>query len=315
MKNYLILLILLGFPRLLWTQTVFPEPKDSSLWNIGFWRFFENIYDFTVYPSKDTMLCGKKWIKANFTNSTITHLFYRIDEKKVYLRMNTDCTPEDHLIYNFGLNVGDTLYVPTNLVETQGYPGRIGVRVTVDSISTIVVNGLLRKRMAVTYRHKGINLGLLEDRRDEWIEGMGSRIFPFYAITCVNHGNCESSYWYVRCFQANNAMIYKDQRSPFCSPRVGTSNEEQRKRLPIRLYPNPLGDEQTLHVDVNSSFNKPYNYQVIDLLGRVRADGKLEGYYNDHISIPLNILPIGFYQLRLLDRNGQQLALEKFVKH
>lgn len=316
MNKYLLFAFLLGLPQLAHTQSVFPELKDKAIWNIGFWRFFENVDDFTVYPSKDTVLCGKTWIKANFTNLTITHLFYRIEGKKVYLRMNANCIPEDHLIYDFGLNVGNTLYVSTNLAETGGYPSIRGVRVTVDSTSTIVINGVPRKRMVVTYRyrHKGTTPVLYEDRRDEWVEGMGSRLFPFYAMACVNHGNCESSYWYVRCFQANDEMIYKDQRSPFCSPLVSTSNQSQQRRLSIQLYPNPLINGQVLYVDVHSLAIKPVSYQVIDLLGRVKVAGKLESYTANPISIVLDMVPAGFYQLRLLDRHGRQLALEKLVK-
>lgn len=317
MNKYLIIVLLLVLTQAIHAQSVFPEPKDKAIWNIGFWRFFENAYDFTVHPSKDTLLCGKKWIKANITNLTITHLFYRVEGKKVYLRMNENCIPEDHLIYDFGLNVGDTLYVPTNLAETGGYSSIRGVRVTVDSTATIVINGVTRKRMVVTYRYryKGTNPVFYEDRQDEWIEGMGSRLFPFYAMACVNHGNCETSYWYVRCFQINDEMVYKDQRSPFCSPLVSTSNQAQQQRLPIQLYPNPLESGQALYIDAQSLSDKPSAYQIIDLLGCVKTDGKLEAYSIDRISIQLDVLPKGFYQLRLLNRHGQQLALEKLIVH
>ena len=316
MKKFLTLLLALGFPCLFYAQSVFPESKDSVLWNIGFWRFYENIYDTTIFPSGDTTFCDNKWIKITFTNSSVPRAYYRIEGKKVYFRMNANCALADHLIYDFDLKVGDTLYVTTNLAETQGYTGSRGVSVHIDSVSTIVVNGLPRKRMAVTYRYrdsKAIRFGLIQDRYDIWTEGMGSRIFPFYAMWCVSHGNCEDSNLFVRCFQTSKQIFYQDARSPFCSPRLGTATREPIQRLPIRLYPNPLSSGEALQIELSSLSDQVATYQVFDLLGRVKARGALGYWQGDHLSISLDPLPSGFYQLQLLDRAGRQLALEKMV--
>lgn len=315
MKKILTLLIALGFPCLFYAQSVFPEPKDSVLWNIGFWRFYENIYDFSISPSVDTTFCGKKWIKANFINSTVSQVYYRIEGKKVYFRVNANCELSEHLIYNFDLKVRDTLYVTTNLAETQGYTGSRGVSVLVDSISMVAINGVMRKRMYVNYRYKGVGLGreVIEDRFDVWTEGMGSRIFPFYALTCVTHGNCEDSYLYVRCFQASKQIFYQDARSPFCSPRLSTATRAPIPRFPIRVYPNPVSPGEALQIDASSLLDQPVTYQIFDLLGRVKSRGTLNAWQGDFLSISLDQLPSGFYQLQLMNREGRQLALEKVM--
>lgn len=317
MKNFLALLFLGSFPSLFFAQSVFPEPKDSALWNIGFWRFYENINDFSVVPAKDTMLCEQRWIKVNFINSSIAHTYYQIDGRKVYLRANTDCNQAAHLIYDFDLKVGDTLYVPTNLAETQGYLGSRGVRVMVDSISRVLIKGVLRKQLAVTYRYKGLGLSqeITEDRNDVWIEGMGSRIFPFYALLCVTHGNCEDSNSFIRCFQRNKQIFYQDIRSPFCNPLLSTTIREPVQHFPIKLYPNPFSSGETLQIDGSALVYKPVAYQIVDLLGRVKASGKLEAWHSNLISINLDQLPTGFYQLQLMDREGRQVALERVVKN
>jgi hypothetical protein len=313
--KHLLLLFFCCVSTVVRSQTVFPGPGSQTVWNIGWWRFFENAGDTRIDIDKDTVICNQKWTRALYSTlegRPIKPMYYRIQGAKVFIKPRLECESKEYLMYDFDMKVGDSLVVPHQFFETDGFDNLARIKAKVETVTTVTINGVGRKKITLNYFYSG-SLNGIQARFDTWIEGMGSVIFPFYPFFCVNR-TCNESNNYVRCFQSEGKILYQDSRSPFCSNVLITANEEI-KRVPLRIFPNPLGSAESMQVDVSSLPIKPTTYKVYDLLGRAIAQGKLSDQQGAaQMTIPFNNVPTGVYHLQLLDRVGRQLALEKVVK-
>jgi hypothetical protein len=312
------LLIFCCIQILLKAQTALPRVSDKPLWNIGFWRFGENynIGD-VVRLEKDTIFCDKSWIKASWATIdglSFSNAYYRLEGKKAFFKMNTRCDQKEYLMYDFDLKVGDTLVLPVLLGETMGFEGDIKVRVRVDSISTVVLGGIPRKRMVINYANRSIYSNRI-DNRDIWIEGMGSSIFPLYPIGCVTRQVCPMADYYIRCFQLNGQIIYQDSRAPFCSNSIITANSEpQNPNLNLNIFPNPIPQGGNWQVEWPKNELKATQLDLLDPLGRVLKQMLgLDRGSIQRAQVPTENLPKGLYYLRMKDEKGQVLALEKVM--
>jgi hypothetical protein len=319
MRVLFILLISFAFQNFLPAQTALPKVSDKPLWNIGFWRFFENYGTGSILKlEKDTAFCGKTWIKARWSNVDGTlpdYAYYRLEGKRAFFKINTRCDQKEYLMYDFDLKVGDTLVVPVLLGETEGNEGPVKVRVRVDSISTIILGGIQRKRMVVNYVSRSTYPGNPSENRDIWIEGIGSQIFPLYPWGCVNRHLCNVALFYIRCFQLNSQIIYQDSRAPFCSNSIITSNSEpQNLNLNLNIYPNPISQGGNWQIEWAKNELKASQLDLLDPLGRVlKQMSDLDRGYMQRVQVPTENLPKGLYYLRMKDEKGQVLALEKVM--
>lgn len=120
------------------------------------------------------------------SNTTFPFEYYgaiREDMKKVYL--HKDSGPE-YLIYDFNLNVGDTVPDPQNITGNEY--DRI-----ITNIDQVLVNGQNRKR----YTLQG---------SAEIVEGIGSNTGPFRTVSPYISCTCE-----LICYSENGQTIYGDQ--------------------------------------------------------------------------------------------------------
>jgi hypothetical protein len=261
------------------------------------------------------VICNQKWTRAFYSTlegKPIKPMYYRIQGAKVFIKPRLECEGKEYLMYDFDMKAGDSLVVPHQFFISDGFDNSARIKAKVETVTTVIINGVSRKKITLNYFYSGL-LTDIQPRDDTWIEGMGSVIFPFYPFLCVNR-TCTESYNYVRCFQSEGKILYQDSRSPFCSNVLITANEEIQ-RVPLRIFPNPIGSAGALQVDVSSLLFEPVTYQVFDLLGRTVTQGKLIDQQGaTQITIPFGSFPAGIYHLQLLDRQGHRLALEKIVK-
>ncbi len=174
----------------------------------------------------------------------------------------------EYILYDFGLNVGDTFYVQNN---------RRSVLVNIDSIN---IDG--------TYYRK-FNFNQLDwwfTLDNYWIEGIGSSIgfFPYFSghdgfigFECF-HEDTDPSLTYP-LFSYSNSSIGCDF--------LGTNDI---MKDPVKIYPNPA--QSSLSVDIQSISS----YQILSVSGQILDQGFLTAKNN---SIDISILSEGYYLLRI----------------
>lgn len=87
--------------------------------------------------------------------------------------------------------------------------------------------------------------------------------------------------------------------------KINVSVEEHAKQeLNIRLYPNPASDRMLVKVN-SESFLGEMQYQVVDITGRVVANGSRQAVGEaDSFSLDVNSLDAGTYSLVMRTKNG-----------
>ncbi|MBE9466972.1 MAG: T9SS type A sorting domain-containing protein [Bacteroidetes bacterium] len=135
---------------------------------------------------------------------------------------------QEKLLYNYNVEVGDTIWIPHIYDFTHSGEWEI-----VDSVSTIYFAGKQRK---IVY------IGFLR-----WIKGYGTNggilgLFYYSGFT----GSSDR----VSCFHQNDSLLYQSGNS--CYEYYKTDIKEQVKRI-IKIYPNPVSNELTIFFDKNTN--------------------------------------------------------------
>lgn len=269
-------------------QYVFPAYSDDPQWNVveTFWFDSElKTYDY----SNDSNFCGNNY------SSYVDHYFFRTEGDQVFMRVATVCADPEYLVYDFGLEVGDTMIA--GYFNDYATPTEFRV----DTIDTVSYFGINRKRMVMAFDLCG---GELEEggyATMNWIEGIGSDMHPFYPIYCLCDA-CES--WaYLGCYDSSGVQLFGNPYPGACDIIIDVPN---LLGFTPKIYPNPVAD--ILFFDPESSKEYCYNIRSVtnNIILRNHASGPLK------VNI-VELLP-GIYFFELWSENGQRIAVEKFVK-
>jgi len=184
------------------------------------------------------------------------------------------------LLYSFYAQVGDTVTVYAwaneNWCEDL-------ITYVVDSIDTIDVLGVERKRMLMAHLEWG---GIAE----EWIFGIGSVSGLLYNNTdCTG---CDLTD--LLCVWESDTLVYGDG-SCFRSS-VGISETDMNE--PVEIYPNPASQRQTIHITINKPLSLP-RAEIYNALGQQVDAFTLE---SDIVSFDI-LHGQGLYFIRVLDGN------------
>jgi Secretion system C-terminal sorting domain len=302
-----------------YAQTPMPVSTDKPIWNIGRLLLFAEPTNSLVFIEKDTFFCQKQWTVANFANlnrRVAKSIYFRQENGKVFFKPSFVCEEKEYLMYDFTLKPGDTLSVPIRLFEY----GRVTVNrviVRVDSVKNVIINGVTRKKIVVNYQRVGNppRIDPYWDRRDIWLEGIGSLIFPFYPFFCVSLNECDEAAFFVRCFQSNNKIVYQSPSLPFCSNALISSNSvPQSNRVNLTIFPNPISPGGNWQVEWTKNEAGATQLELLDPLGRVlkQVSGIKQGSMQ-RVQVSTENLPKGLYYLRLREEGGQVLAMEKVM--
>lgn len=239
-------------------QNVFPSFTDNSNWNVleGMWGAgsFTNSYEFDGADS----LCGYTYSVMEFTDFPDTVAYFRSDSLKAYYRLTTDCSDKEYLMYDYSMNIGDTVYVGYDMFTNGITDTAAFVLANVELINYFGIN---RKRFTVLYdpANWGNNNGFL--REMYWIEGIGSPVHPFYPFVCLWDG-CEYGSRLL-CYDSSGVQLYQDEILATCDTTFLTSIAEEQKQE-LKIYPNPFNNKITVKIDVKSATK----IELYDILGR-----------------------------------------------
>ncbi len=264
---------------LIYSQDYYPIVQENNEWNV-----------LKVFPTP-----GNPWDSSHLT---MTYKFYgdtiinnqvykkvfkseaeipvnwgyvggiREEEQKVWYLSRYES--EETLIYDFTLNIGDT-------VTILGWEPMV-----VDSITQIEINGEDRKQ---------IYFAPLVYFIEHWIEGIGSN------FGILQSGSSMVVGWYTRflCMSEDGELIYMNPDYSSCY--LVSTNIEEIHYSRIQVYPNPTKD--IIHIK-NSENVKIESISIIDLNGQ-----NLLEFEKDRNELDLSGLSSGIYLLKLTYQKGE----------
>ena len=289
--NTIIFCLILNFScKFLRSQSVFPDFAASPQWNVSqtFWLDSEIVqYKF----SSDTMMCGNNYSKFE----DYYDYYFRSSENKVYMREKNSCSDPEYVIYDFGLEAGDTMTL--EFFGGEDFP----TAMVVESVDTINYFGVDRKTLTINYDRCGGGIGEFDTATMQWIEGIGSDTHPFYAIFCYCDG-CE--FWSnLVCYDSSGVQLYGTPDVDACDIIIDVPTLTSKSP---KIFPNPVSE--LLFFEPENSAEYFYNIRSItnNTVMKNKTSGPLE----------LNVegLSPGIYFFELLNAEGQRIASEKFVK-
>ncbi|MBK8737200.1 MAG: T9SS type A sorting domain-containing protein [Saprospiraceae bacterium] len=205
---------------------------------------------------------------------------------KVYYE---DPNDPEHLIYDFGSKVGDTIFYNTQM--------KCGVQVLyIDTI--LILNGEKRKRWNLSNIIEPDNPFLVHD---SWIDGVGSTHDPLCKLYSLF---CSTDYFWdgISCFYENGILLYMNSWVKDCF--VTATNEQQS--ISAKIFPNPASRLLNIQMQNPTSIK----YQIFNVKGIQVLQGDLESSQ----SIELQDFSEGNYYLLLNNKFGAQ-SLYPFIKN
>jgi len=226
------------------------------------------------YVSENNSPSLSEWlVDGQVTLQSNLYLRENLDQRRVYLYDSIEET--EGLIYDFSLEVGDTLY----------YHHPIGIdyeSVVLDIEMVPMTNGELRKMFYL-------------DIGEEYVEGVGS---VYYGIQMPMMANLSGGGNVLDCMQENGEVIWGSGFNGQCGQYLSTEIDEEFDDLAV--YPNPFQSHMAIrlrhgHTDAE--------FMVNDIQGRIVLQGKI----GENQSIDCSGMPDGVYSLRVFTEEGKVL--------
>jgi len=291
----LLLLVLSVYVLHLNAQQALPAFDLDPQWNIrlnvwGNTSVMQNTYAVEVDA------CGMTWTETSYESfNPDIKCYIRIDGARAYVKTTLDCSAPEYLMYDFSLEIGDTLHIAYGLGSSNPEstrPFRIWDK------TTILIGGEERILLSTDDLGTFSNIGQVE-----FIEGIGSTFQTFFSMY-EYHGGTET-YHDPLCYFEAGQLIHRFNDLFDCNGVFVSTTEVWKSD--ITLMPNPV--QQGIYLDQLDPNQLPIRYQLIHLNGRVIQTMP----YVLNKAIDVSELPQGFYVLQLENEKGQKQHL-RFVK-
>jgi len=202
-----------------------------------------------------------------------TGRFFRQEKNKVFELI--DVSPGEYLVFDFGLNVGDS----TNVLTGPS----LSDLVVLDTDTIIFLDGKIRKR---------ITLKCLEnDDLYIWIEGFGE-------LSSFNYCSKDDDLLkYTTCYWYDEVFAYDNNDGKGC----WIVDTKEILELDINIYPNPGFNK--INIVLNQKMQLPIKYKIINTRGLKIAEGS--HFSLEDLSINVSQIQSGFYILSIIDQRGK----------
>jgi hypothetical protein len=200
-------------------QQPFPTYADSGTWSVLRCLYGIGTYCLTetcTYADQDT-LCGRTWSVftwPTFGGPGIAYL--RNEGQRTLMRYGQDCLDKEYVLYDFSMDVGDSVYVPLNmdLIDPDT------TLFVLQAIDTVEILGVERRRFSLLFNlcNEGPpNVPM------QWIEGIGSTVHPFYPVDCLCDF-CEQGLTTL-CYDSAGVQLYMDPFFDTCDTLITSVDE------------------------------------------------------------------------------------------
>jgi hypothetical protein len=282
MKSTMTLFILLLLSFFSYAQSPFPTASDSVTWTVCHTVYSPVAPDSYIYEKKINMVewanvCGLDYSLIQDSNN---NAYVRNDSMRVYLRMGVNCLEKEYLMYDFSLNVGDTVLCGWNL-DLRYYSDTTQFWVTqVDTIN---------QKRVLTMEYFPLYPDLSYVKTMTWTVGIGSNEHPFYPISTALD--------YCECSQSNCGINDFIVEVPYLKPIV------------YQVYPNPVNGK--LFVQCKTEYLHESYFSISDVTGKKIL---LKTITNNSETIDLTNLSTGVYIVTVENKYGN-VWREKIIKN
>jgi hypothetical protein len=302
MKKHLLILSVFLTAAFAKSQITFCPP--GAVWHYDFEDYAAtNIYliSHAITYTRDTVMNGEtlkvlkfdQFFKGSCSNNGIYSTYIKQHGDTVF--MNNGYTPGWQILYNFATPAGG--YWITTIVNNL-YPNNTSSNgagtytITVNSIDTVVINGVSLKRLHTS-------VGNITER-------FGAD-YLFY----FQSGNCDGNNFYdFLCYQDNAFGNYQATDKACDYTNYDTGIPLQQQNASVSIYPNPA--DEMITVETGHALGA-CEIKVVDILGNQVLDTKPQ-FINAKAGINTAGLTKGIYFLKVMD-NGKQIAGEKIIKN
>jgi len=287
-----------------------PFPTSNAEWRVIAYnglKYHETLYEphnrFAYRMIEyDTLIEGTIYssIMPIWVDDKLGYCAFREENKRVYVYL-PECG--EHLLYDFNLEVGDTIFYTVSAVgdiDKGMYYGCNGThyQVLVSTDSFELNTGEKRRRLHLS--GGGGNYG------GNWIEGIGDMgnlgVFnPF-----VNRYTWGGDSFAFTCFSQNQESVYISPRCKNCDCKESPNNVINIISLGISIFPNPTTGQLRI-TNYELSIKQVELYSIVgNLIQTVNVD-------TDEIEIDMENLQSGVYFVKVI--TDKEVITKKIVKH
>jgi hypothetical protein len=250
---------------------------DTLIQSVSYKQIIKTKVTYQLYTSgPNTGMCN--WCCASSPVVTYAGCIRNdsLAKKVYYVIPNAN---KDTLLYDFSLNVGDTL---KTFITTQCSP------VKINYIDSVLIGSSYRKQWHV--------VNCLFGYTTKIIEGIGS---DFGLLEQMSHLQKVSS---LNCYSEQAITLYPNNNSANC-PSLTTGIENIIHDI-IKIFPNPTKNNITIS-QAESTFKK---YEIYDINGRLVSENKINGIIQ---KVDLTGYAEGMYIVKLI--GNQKVDFKKIV--
>lgn len=276
-----------------------PFPTNNAKWVTVFENCFTTptrIYSVSEISENDTIINGINYSMIYTDVDTgSTWCAFREENKRIYF-LFPDRNNEEILLYDFNLEVGDTMfYYFEDIFETTQH------HKVVTAIDTIrLTNGEIRHKWTlepfIPWVENYSAIG------DIWVDGIGSidwqGLFnPLVTLVATNGDN-----YHLGLFCHNDTTLFYNPPCPYfyvfgCYLETSVKSFEDISNY-ISIYPNPAQNQVT----IDCQEQKIKDVEVINIIGKVLK--RIEIHDDSHFIVGISDLPAGIYLLKFTTDEG-----------
>lgn len=249
----------------------------------------EDTWKTFTYSIEDTLIGNQMYSKLLSSEGEAYLLREDTVEKKVFLIETYNGNFDEKLIYDFGMEIGDTF-------DYYYAPNQIQFSLRLDSVKNITFDNGAPTRAYFLGVKWGNPDSYFHDKL-VWIEGMGD-IGKFFYGRCIGIVGCEI-YNNLLCYKKNEELYYINPQFNTCFRDSGVNDELTNYK--VKIVPNPVYSAFTIKTELDI-----VKVQIYDLNGK-----KLTSTSSQNINV--NNLNPGLYIAKLLTNDGK-FVVKKFVK-
>lgn len=324
MRIFTICLFLLSIKN--FGQTYVPMPMQNCYWEMNHSHFCsqasgtpavsQSLQLYKMYPNNDTVIATIKYVKfyiqsiytsvSPYCNmGTVSSSYWgavRQDTlgKKIFIIFPSQAS--EQLLYNFNYIKGDTVKTVMGTFISPP-PGYDKYRIVDSVFYQSYTDGICRK----TFRLKPyiINIGSQITEHNYFTEGIGNEVGinqSALTVAIMNINYAEQESW--SSFLTINNFTISATAPNNCQQDVDIIKRFYESVLSI--YPNPAQNQITINIKGISEQN--FITKIYDILGN-------EMLSSENQILTINHLKNGYYLIKCLDKNTNQIITSRFIKN
>ncbi|MFC2114135.1 T9SS type A sorting domain-containing protein [Bacteroidota bacterium] len=265
MKTLLLSIVAIFFSINMFAQDF--APVGAEWYYTEMFAFSGDVNFVKLTAEKDTLINGE-----TFRKIIKNHRFICLERPEVEFLLNKSDTVffldtnmiDLHILYIFNAKISDSWVIEIMDEEKE----LDTIRITVDSISTMHINGADLKAMHVTYEK--IDENWPATYQSVIVEKMGDILYLFN-WSPLTHTACDGNYPVgLRCYQDAEIGLYSNGKYDSCTYTYDWIGiEEPKSGEVISLFPNPSNGIVQIHV----KSAKLLTFELHDIMGRLIHSG------------------------------------------